>query len=228
MMVLGRTPLCLHDQRNSLCALPKLSHGTRFPRIAQWYLKTGLLEAPCPESCNHWTCCLTSWKLIFYVWKIGNHFLGPFGRFQRLCVGFAKCLGNRKWISSYSYCHSYYCFYWLKEVFAPIKMQHYTWVLTACLFQMLIDSRSIKDLERSVPQSLDVTVFEALSEDSQLFLVFFQRPYLCKRTLGSSPCVPYPAHKFLLWHRYLMLRLLRSAWYIQSCCLGTVICFSYG
>lgn len=53
MMVLGRTPLCLHDQRNSLCALPKLSHGTRFPRIAQWYLKTGLLEAPCPESCNH-------------------------------------------------------------------------------------------------------------------------------------------------------------------------------
>lgn len=82
MMVLGRSPLWLPDQRNSLCTLPRLSHGTLFPRIAQWYLKTGLLEALCSESRMHWTCCLTSWKLIFYVWKMGNHFLGHLGSFQ--------------------------------------------------------------------------------------------------------------------------------------------------
>lgn len=86
MMVLGRTPLRLPDQRNSLRTLPRLSHGTLFPRIAQRCLKTGLLEALCSESRMHWTCCLTSWKLIFYVWKMGNHFLGHLGSFQEaLC-----------------------------------------------------------------------------------------------------------------------------------------------
>jgi hypothetical protein len=36
MFIVRRAPLCLSEQRHSLSALPRLSHGTVFPGIASW------------------------------------------------------------------------------------------------------------------------------------------------------------------------------------------------